>query len=126
MRNHAEHDLQVSCVRWFRYQYPQHRLMLFAIPNGAKLAGTCLQRAKAWKRLEAEGAVKGAADLLLSVPSGDLAGLFIEMKTPKGQQSPHQREFERAAIESGYGYAMPRSTDEFMKVVKSYFKNGTY
>ena len=46
--------------------------MLFAIPNGAKLAGTYLQRAKAWKRLEAEGAVKGAADLLLSVPSGAL------------------------------------------------------
>lgn len=29
-----EHDLQVACVEWFRYQYPRLTMRLFAVPNG--------------------------------------------------------------------------------------------
>ena len=29
-----EHDLQVVCVEWFRYQYPRLTMRLFAVPNG--------------------------------------------------------------------------------------------
>lgn len=123
---HAEHDLQVACLRWFRLQYPGKARLLFAIPNGAFLAGTPLQRAKAWKRLEAEGAQSGVADLFLAIPSGDCAGLFIEMKTQRGRQQPAQKEFEAAVVSEGYGYAMPRSLDEFMRVVKMYLESGKY
>ena len=123
---HVEHSTQVAFVQRFRLQYPALRSLLFAIPNGAKLSGTTLQRAKAWKRLEAEGALPGAADLFLAVPSGDLCGLFIEMKTAKGRQSETQKAFEAAVIEKGYGYAMPRSADAAMDVVERYLKTGTY
>ena len=121
-RANTEHQLQAACVTWFRYTYPKFRLLLFAIPNGAELKNG----AKAWKKLEAEGAVPGAADLLLSVPSGDLSGLYIEMKTPKGRQTKTQKEFELAVISQGYGYAVPRSNLEFEKVVKRYLECGEY
>lgn len=121
-----EHDLQSACVRFFRVKYRKQAGLLFSIPNGAKLAGTGLQRAKAWKRLEAEGARAGVADLFLSVPSGDLAGLYIEMKTAKGVQSPEQKAFEQDVLEAGYGYAMPRSFDEFCAVVENYLNKGFY
>jgi len=123
---HEEHDLQCACVRWFRLQYPTKRKLLFAIPNGAKLSGSPLQRAKAWKRLEAEGAQPGVADLFLSIARGNLHGLYIETKTPAGRQSPAQKEFEAAVIQEGFGYAIPRSIENFMQIIASYLKNGVY
>ena len=121
-RANTEHQLQADCVRWFRYSYPKFRLLLFAIPNGAELKNG----AKAWGKLQAEGAVAGAADLFLSVPVGELAGLYIEMKTPKGRQTKTQKEFEAAVVAQGYGYAVPRSSLEFEKVVQCYLGTGEY
>lgn len=121
-RNNREHQLQKACVKLFRYRYPKLKKLLFAIPNGANLQGG----AKEWNKLLGEGAVPGAADLFLSVPSGDLAGLYIEMKTKKGKQSPEQEEFEHVVVEQGYGYVMPRSAKEFEEVVKNYLENGDY
>lgn len=83
-------------------------------------------RAIQWRRLEREGAVKGAADLFLSVPSGELSGLYIEMKTTKGKQSPAQEAFERRVIAMGYGYAMPRTEEQFQQLITQYLANGTY
>ena len=123
---HREHDLQTACVRLFRMKWPKYAGLLFAIPNGAKLAGTPWQRAKAWKRFEAEGALPGAADLFLAIPSGDLAGLFIEMKTKQGRQSDTQAAFEAAVIEAGYGYVVPRSLESFINIVKQYLEKGVY
>lgn len=77
-------------------------------------------------RLKSEGLVPGSADLFLSIPSGDYSGLYIEMKTPKGKQSESQVKFEEAVLGAGYGYALPRSLDEFMKIVKNYLDNGEY
>lgn len=123
---HREHDLQAACVRWFRMQYPKYSGLLFAIPNGAKLAGTPWQRAKAWKRFEEEGARPGAADLFLAVPSGDLSGLFIEMKTSKGRQSAEQVAFEADVVTVGYGYAVPRTLEQFIQIIDSYLQTGVY
>jgi hypothetical protein len=124
MSRFAEHHLQASCVRWFRMQYP--RLLLFAVPNGATLSGDARMRAQQWARLEAEGAIAGAADLFLAVPRGEFAGLFIEMKTPRGKQSDRQKEFEKRAIEAGYGYAVPRTFDQFVAIINQYLKYGYY
>ena len=122
----SESEIQTKCVAWFRAEYPKFRRLLFSIPNGVKLHGTEKERIITWKRLEREGAVPGAPDLFLSVPSGDLAGLYIEMKTPKGTQQDTQKEFEADAIEAGYGYVMPRSEKQFRQVVRRYFETGKY
>lgn len=121
-----ESILQCQCVAWFRWQYPKLDKLLIAIPNGAMLHGTEKQRAIQANRLQSEGAVWGAADLFLSIPSGDLSGFWIEMKTPKGRQSDRQKAFEIAVTEKGYGYAMPRSFEEFQVIVKSYLETGKY
>lgn len=115
-----EAALQAACVAWFRAQYPH--LLLFSSLNGVKLQGG----GKEWKRLEQEGALAGVADLFLSCGSGDLNGLYIEMKTKRGRQSPAQIDFERKAIAGGFGYAMPTSLAEFRRVVEGYLETGNY
>lgn len=123
----SEHELQASCVRWFRNKYRHLAEHLFAIPNGAVLrGGDRIQRAKQWQRLEREGAMAGVADLFLAVPSGDLAGLWIEMKTPRGRQSDAQKRFESNMVRAGFGYVCPRGRDEFERVVVSYLETGKY
>ena len=123
-----ESQLQKSCVKWFRYRFPKLKFLLFAVPNGAMLAGTQLQRVKQWNKLKAEGATKGVSDLILLVPRGNFHGLCIEMKTTKkhSKQSPEQKDFERAVIAQNYAYVVPRTFDEFSKVVESYLKTGEY
>ena len=122
----TEHDLQVSCVTWFRNRYRRWADHLFAIPNGASLNGDKRQRAIQWQKLEAEGAMPGVADLFLAVPSGNLAGLWIEMKTEKGRQSQTQKQFEMNMVRAGFGYAMPRNREEFQRVVSRYLEAGEY
>lgn len=126
MKHFPEHELQVLCITWFRLTYPKISGLLFAIPNGAKLAGNPIQRARAWKRLEAEGARPGVADLFLAVPAGKYAGLFIEMKVEKGTQRPAQKTFEKDIVQAGYGYAIPRDLETFIEIVQQYLKNGVY
>lgn len=125
-QRHDESTLQTACVRWFRYSYPKFRLLLFSIPNGAKLHGDAVARAKQWQRLVGEGAVAGAADLFLAIPSGDYSGLFIEMKTKKGKQSATQKAFEADVVENGFGYAVPRTFEQFERIVTNYLKTGEY
>lgn len=60
--NHPEHELQKSCVKWFRLQYPEYTNLLFAIPNGGK------RNAREAARLKAEGVTPGVPDLFLQLP----------------------------------------------------------
>lgn len=123
---HEESKLQKAFVRWFRMQYPKYRKLLFSSLNGVVLKGTPEQRARTWNRLKEEGAVTGVADLFLSIPSGDLSGLYIETKTPRGRQSASQKEFEADVTEMGYGYVMPREFEEAVNIIQNYLKSGEY
>jgi len=97
-------------------------MLLFSSLNGLKLAGGAKQGA----RLKRAGMTAGVADLFLSIPSGDLCGLYIEMKTPSkySRQSKVQKEFEQAVLHEGYGYVMPRSLEEFKRLVRTYLEAG--
>lgn len=117
-----EHNIQVSCVKWFRLQYPKLAKLLVSFPNGAKLHNG----AKAWKRLEAEGAVAGAPDLVLLVPSGDYGSLCIEMKTKNGRQQDSQKEFERVVVANGGAYCIARSLTQFINQVTAYLERGEF
>jgi hypothetical protein len=131
-----EYAEQAALVRWFRLQYPHLRRLLIANLNGAKLApvtgrafahlSEVARRGIAWSRLEEQGAVKGAADLFLSIPSGIYAGLYIEMKTEVGVQSPEQKTFEADVVANGFGYCVPKGFDEAKRVVLSYLETGEY
>lgn len=121
-----ERKLQAKCILWFRLQYPTFARLLISIPNGTRFTGSEKQRAIMGKRFKEEGMMPGASDLFLFVPSGELHGLAIEMKTPKGTQSPNQALFETAIIEQGYGYVMPKTFEQFQRAIQMYLECGEY
>ena len=112
---YQESKIQQAAVKWFRYQYPKLRKLLFAVPNGGardRVTGAILK---------AEGVVAGVADLLLLVPSGPYHGLCIEMKTRTGRQSKSQKEWQQEVEAQGYRYVVCRSEIDFRNAVKVYF-----
>lgn len=122
---HNESSLQISCVSWFRLQYPKYANLLFAIPNGGKrsvITATILKR---------EGALAGVADLMLAVPKSykgnseydflyTFCGLFIEMKYLKGKQSDSQKSFQKSVEEQGYRYEVICDFDSFKSIIEEY------
>ena len=110
----SESQLQHACLRWFRLQYPPLALLLFAVPNGGK------RDPRTGAQMKYEGCIRGVADLILLVPKKGYASLCIEMKTPKGIQSEHQRTWQRAAEQYRNRYVVCRSLEEFMNEVNAY------
>jgi len=114
----AEDRLQISCVRWFRYQFPDLRKMMIAVPNGG--SRNILEAAK----LKQMGVVAGVADLLLLTPRNGYGCLCIELKNGKrGRQSPAQHEWELSALSNGNKYVICRSVDEFIHEVTAYLES---
>lgn len=112
-----EHLLQAACVQWFRLQHPALNHNLFAVPNGGR-------RDKATgARLKAEGVKAGVADLILLRRNAHFAALLIEMKTPRGQQSQSQRDWQRAIERDGYKYVVCRSVEDFITTVNEYLSD---
>ena len=109
-----ESKMQQECVKWFRFQYPNH--VLFAIPNGG--SRNAIEAAK----LKREGVLSGVADLFLSCARKGLHGLYIELKVGKNKQSPNQIAFEIKVVKEGYGYKVVYSFDEFREVINGYLK----
>lgn len=113
---HEESDLQRSCIRWFRLQYPKLAKVCFAVPNGG------------WRNrreagiLKAEGVTPGVADVILLTPSGGYASLCLEFKTEsKGStQRESQKGWQAAAEEAGNRYEIIRTFDRFREVVNEY------
>ena len=112
-----EHHLQTSCVNWFRYQYPQYRHNLFAVPNGGrrdKVTGA---------KMKEEGVLAGVADLILLKSNAQYGALLIEMKDQKGRQSESQKEWQQLIEADGYKYVICRSFEDFVREVASYLSS---
>lgn len=111
---HIESQIQQQCVKWFRLQYADLALLLFAVPNGG-----------ARNKLEAgimkgEGVTAGVADMLFLFPNAEHHGLCIEFKTPKGRQQDSQKRFQRKVEAFGYRYEIVRSFEEFVNLIRNY------
>lgn len=113
---HQESALQKSCVAWFRAQYPEHALLLFAVPNGG---GRSRIEASIMK---GEGVTAGVADLILLEARGDWGSLCIEMKTrdKASGQRPSQKAWQEAAEKAGNRYVVIRSFEAFRATVSEY------
>jgi hypothetical protein len=70
--------------------------------------------------MKLEGVVAGVSDLMLMIPANGYHGLCIEMKTPKGRQTPKQKQFEQAVKAMGYCYVIVRSVDQFAIMIKQW------
>ena len=107
---HEESQIQQNCVKWFRLQYADLALLLFAVPNGG-----------ARNRIEAgimkgEGVTAGVADMLFLLPNK----YHHALKTPKGKQQDSQKRFQRKVEAFGYRYEIVRSLEEFIKLMRNY------
>ena len=111
---HDESNMQIRCVKWFRYNYPSRTI--FSIPMGG------FRNVITGAIMKAEGAMAGAADLFVMHAAHGFNGLFIEMKARTGRQSESQKAFEYRCNIEEYQYAICRSFEEFQTVVNEYFK----
>lgn len=113
----SEHDLQVSCVNWFRAAYPKIAFLLFAIPNGGWRNITTAYK------LKEEGVVAGVPDIFLAVPRGDYHGLWIEMKNGKaGRLSEAQKYMQSLLRDQGYRCDVCHTWVEFRTIIQDYMK----
>lgn len=113
---HDEDNLQMACVRWFGWQYPHYAPLLHHSPNGGR------RNAREAGRFKAMGTKAGFPDLFLPVARGAWHGLFVEMKTATGRQSPLQRAWQEAVEAQGYRYEICRSAERFEEVVTNYLE----
>ncbi len=114
-----EHNLQVACVEWFRYQYPRLTMRLFAVPNGG------YRDRKTASKLKDEGVISGVSDLILLKPNRHFHALLIEMKVTEkySRQSDEQKKWQNDLTRlDEYKYVVCRSIDDFMREVNDYLK----
>lgn len=115
-QGHAEDDLQMQCVRWFRLQYPQLARLLHHSPNGGR------RDAREGARFKQMGTQAGFPDLILLVAAQGYHALLLELKTRTGRQQDSQKEYQQLAEAQGYRYVVIRSLDAFMDEVNTYMK----
>lgn len=114
MKN-EESKIQQSIIQTFRMVYPQYSNRLFSVPNGGKRGVVTATI------LKAEGAMRGVPDLVFTKPVKKYAGMFIEVKTPKGRLTPEQVAFIQEHRETHY-CCVVRSVEQFLNEIKNYLK----
>jgi hypothetical protein len=114
MRNQEEHKLQVAICRYLDLA---EKFPFFAIPNGS------LRNKLVAVKLKMEGVKSGVSDLFLMISNENWNGIFMEVKTAKGVQSPNQKAFQKQAIENGYYYAVVKSVDDCIELLNKFKLN---
>lgn len=113
-----EGKIQAECYKDFWENYPQYRRLYFAVPNENTRSDSNPITGAIRKAM---GVTRGVSDTLLLVPSGPYHGLCIEYKTPDGQQSKYQKEWQSLVEAQGYRYEICRSLEQFKEIIKDYF-----
>lgn len=108
-KRHTEHDIQASCVTYFKMRFPTCECI--AIPNEATHMRSYY--------FQAAGLRLGAADLLLLFPTKEykIPVVFVEFKTKYNKQSIEQVDFQESVTGLGYQYYVVHSLDEFIKML---------
>lgn len=128
---HTESNIQIACVNWFHYQFPELYYHFFSVPNGGKRAKKLVKTTSGYKTVSTEGAIlkkegakAGISDLILQVPNEKYAFLNIEMKSPTGTQSPDQKKVQASINKLNFGkYVICKSFDDFQREVLEYLQS---
>jgi hypothetical protein len=99
-----EHDIQKSCVEWFRTTYPDW--LIFSVPNEATF--------KSKHKYKESGVLSGITDLVLVT---DLETVYIEMKSATGRCSKVQKEVQEKLKTLGHKVYVCRSLEAFKVIV---------
>lgn len=109
-RSSSEHDLQKQVLAYISLK--GNHVFAFAIPNAAKRTPATAAR------MRAEGLMPGVADLCVMLPAGQVR--WLELKAARGRQSPEQEMFEEVCEVLGHCYAVARTLDEAIAILKSW------
>lgn len=103
---HLEHEYQKALINWCHLVAlpespdikPGAKIgdYIFAIPLGGK------RNPREAARLKAEGVKAGVSDLFLPLPRSGYAGLWLEMKAPKGKPTKAQTDWLDLMARAGY------------------------
>lgn len=113
---YEEDKLQIRCRYWFDCQYPKMKLLLHHSPN----EGLLMKRDRDGAKRKAMGMRAGFPDFIFLHPNSRYNVLALELKSVKGRQSEHQKEYEQAIKEAGGKYVIIRTLDDFIKEMKEY------
>jgi hypothetical protein len=112
-RTISEHSLQVRLLGIIDIGKTHPDIFAFAIPNAGR---------RSWnsgKKMNAEGLMKGVADLCIMMLGG-MTG-WLELKRPKGgRQSDEQKGFEARCKRTGHLYALVKTLEEAIAVLVSW------
>jgi len=113
---YLEDKLQIACKYWFDCQYPDYALLLHHSPNEGKL----MQHDRDGAKRKAMGMRTGFPDFIFLKPNRFYPFLAIELKSAKGRQTQHQKEYQEAVEGNGGKYVIVRSLDDFIAVINEY------
>ena len=119
----SEHASQCAVIDWWalaRHKWKLPEFALFAVPNGAVLAGDARHRAIQMNNLKRSGLRVGALDLILAQPRQDAHGLFVEMKRRPNKPTPEQLETMGYLRGAGYDCCICYSSDEAIRAITGY------
>jgi len=110
----TEARIQQEIVMWYRnnfcLKHHNPRCLIMSIPNSNQ------------KLFREVGMVAGASDLMVIRDRYDIGSppiiYFIEVKTPKGRQSPKQKTFQKHIEQMGMEYYIVRSLEDFKKIIE--------
>lgn len=117
--HYLEDRLQMACKYWFDCQYPQYRLLLHHSPN----EGLLMKHDRDGAKRKAMGMRPGFPDFIFLLPNRQHPYLALELKSEKGRQSDHQKEYQQAVEQAGGKYVIVRSLDEFIGQINAYMDN---
>ena len=103
----SEARIQQEIVMYFNNEYPELRGCL-CYNNNNSVGGL---RGKINKFL---GVIKGRSDMVLYYKS---FSVMIELKTEKGIQSQHQKDWQKLIENQGFEYYIVRSIEEFKELI---------
>lgn len=123
----TESQEQAALIAWWNHYAPTKGLdprLLFAIPNGAMLAGDARLRAIRMAMLKRGGLRVGVPDMFLAVPKmlhghTTFHGLFLELKRIGGKASPDQIAMA-TLLRRDYNVVIVEGCDEAMRAIKAY------
>jgi len=121
---HEEELEQQAVIAWSKYF--EELKWMFAVPNGAFLGGTKIQRINQMGRMKKAGLKVGVADLFLPVAKDGKHGMYIEMKKSKGGNvSADQKEFLSDMASAGYHCIIAHGAKEAIDEITEYmgFRN---
>ena len=125
-RVYKEQALQISCVAWFDLQYQHIKQLLIHIPNGGARNFKINKYGKRFspeaQRLKLMGTRSGVPDLFLAKPNTQYNGLWIEMKSDSGKNTPHQNEYIKLLQTVGYKVVVCNNFESFRNIIKDYLK----